>query len=287
MKVRSMFIAPKGYNLIAMDLAQAESWVVAFLANEPTMKDALLNRRDIHSLTASVFAYPNSRCQHEWLKQPDDSRVCSICSCVIDYSTRYIGKKNNHANSYRQSPNQLVLSVNAESDEPPYITITLAQAKEYNKRWHELYFCIKGWWSKIESDLNSYNRTLTTPYGRKRTFYALWGPELFKEATAYIPQSTVGDHALGATHPDLGITGGILGISRLPIVSSYCRLIQSAHDSILIECPIGMEKEVIPQIHQQFQRPLIVNDEMFTIPVDVEYGERWGELEKVPKEWLT
>jgi hypothetical protein len=34
-------------------------------------------------------------------------------------------------------------------------------------------------------------------------------------------------------------------------------------------------------------RPLLINNVEFYIPVDGEVGERWGELEKLPKEKLA
>lgn len=287
-KIRSMFVAPKDHILIAMDLSQAETWVTAHLANESTMKYAL-EHSDIHTITASAFF--NSPCTndngfHDWKKTPGDIRVCTICNATVDYVQRYTGKKNNHANSYRQGPAQLVRSVNAESDQPPHLIITLAQANKFNRQWHALYIGIKKWWASIENDLIRYDRVLTTPYGRKRTFYDGMGEPLLREATAHIPQSTVGDHALGAIQPELGIAGGILGISKLPDVRKYCKLIQTAHDSILLECPTEARSEIIPQVYGQFKRPLIVNDQNFTIPVDVEVGERWGELEAYDKSLL-
>ena len=272
-----MITAPKDCVLIGLDLSQAETWIVATLADERTMKDALLHS-DIHIVTASALFLPNSNCSHEWSKVKGGG-YCRICKANISPDERYLGKKNNHANSYRQSPPQLVRSVNGESDQPPYLTITLKQAVSYNKAWHGLYFGIKGWWRKIESDLGP-ERTLTTPYGRKRTFYDFWGESLFREATAYVPQSTVGDHALGAVQDELGITGGILGISKIPEVIKYCKIINSAHDSVLIECPITALDDIANKAYNQFHRPLIVNGESVTIPVDIEYGPRWGELEK-------
>jgi len=271
MKLRTQFIAPPGYSFIAMDLSQAETWVTAYLANEGTMKDALLHS-DIHSVTAANFFLRESTCDHKWIK-----RRCERCGVELKETERYIGKQNNHANSYRQSPAQLVRSVNGKSNEPPFLTITLSEANRFNKDWHSLYVGIKLWWRRIESDLQANNRTLVTPYGRKRTFYQHWGEELFKEATAFIPQSTVGDHALGAIQPEINISGGILGISKLSDIKNHCKIVQSSHDSVMIECPTPALYEIIPQVYNQFHRPILINDELVHIPVDVEYGTRWSD----------
>ncbi len=114
-----------------------------------------------------------------------------------------------------------------------------------------------------------------------------WGDELFKEATAYVPQSTVGDHALGAVQPELGIEGGLLSVYKMFKSHPEIRVVHTAHDSIMLEVPIGTELEVGGRIYSALHRPLVVNYEELTIPVDCEVGERWGELEKVPRQKLA
>lgn len=271
-KVRSMFVAPKDHVLIQFDFSQAESWIVAFLANEQNMKEALLHG-DIHSQTGGVFFYANG-CPHAWKK-----KKCLLCGVEITDVERYVGKRVNHATAYQMKPPRLVQVVNKDSDKPPYVTITLAQGRMYSEKWHE-YYHIKPWWAEIEAQLNR-NRTMVTTYGRERVFFGAWGPELFKEATAFEPQSTVADHANGRVHPELGIPGGFLAVHKRHVERGACRIINQSHDSIIVETPTHRAAELIPDIKSLLLRPLIVKGEEFTIPVDVEMGERWGELEKV------
>lgn len=262
LKLRSMIVAPKGKVLIACDLSQAESWIVAYRANEPRMKHAL-NFGDIHRETALGF-FP---------KPPE----------LIITEERYIGKQFNHASSYRMGPERAAEIINKKSDQPPFVTVSLTQAKEFSRKWHTLYN-VKTWWSEIEEQLNQ-TRSITTAYGRKRHFFAAWGNELFKEATAYEPQSTVADHFNGAVHPELGIEGGLLGIYRKLIkTGSYnqeLKIVHQAHDSLMMECPQEVSLEVAGIMTEQLRRPLVINGEEFTIPSDCEIGERWGEMEKV------
>lgn len=263
--IRSMYVAPKGKALIAFDLSQAETWVVAHLANEYNMQDALKNG-DIHRRTASI--------------------LYNVLEEEITKVQRYAGKQNNHAQSYRMGAMRLMEVFNKNSDKPPYMTITLDEAKRMSYKWHS-YYHLKGWWDEIEYKLNTQQRTLTTVYGFKRTFFGQWGDELFKEATAFEPQSTVGDHALGAIQPELGVPGGILGVSRMLKDYKDVRLVHSAYDSVTVECPTNLVDEIAPQVYKQMYRPLLINNVEFYIPVDGEVGERWGELEKLPKEKLA
>ena len=55
----------------------------------------------------------------------------------------------------------------------------------------------------------------------------------------------------------------------------------------MLEVPRNRENEFAPIVRKLFERPLVVNGEQFTIPVDGEYGDRWGELKPIPKEWMN
>lgn len=258
LKLRSMFIASPGKVLVSIDLSQAETWVVAHLANEPNMKHSLVSS-DIHRDTA-VFL---DSCKPE----------------EVTPVSRYKAKKTNHGLSYRMSYMRLAQVINQESDKPPYLVVSMPEARRMYDRWHSLYN-LKTWWNQIEYELSQNNRTLVTPYGRIRTFFGAWGNELFKEATAHVPQSTVADHLNGAVQPVLGIEGGLLTVFKRFVQNNTIRVLNQGHDSFISEMDAKVYPEIIPQIISLVKRPLIVNNEQFTIPVDCEVGERWGELEK-------
>jgi len=57
------------------------------------------------------------------------------------------------------------------------------------------------------------------------------------------------------------------------------KIINQSHDSIVAEVPNEMVDDVKEPVKLLLQRPLVVNGEEFTIPVDTEIGEVWGELE--------
>src|SRR3990167_677518 len=255
--IRSIFIAPKGSQFLSMDLKQAESYIVAFSAREENMKQAL-QHDDIHLLTASIlFDKPKTE---------------------ITKDERYVGKRFNHALAYRMSAERAYQVFNKDA-QLSGVTLPLAQVKIYRDKWHDFYR-IKEWWTSLENKLN-HDRTLTTVYGRSRTFYGRWGDELFKEATAYIPQSTVSDHTNGYVQPELGIEGGLLGIHKWTKKNAGCRLVHQGHDSLMLEIPINREKEIAPEVVKLLKRPMMILGEIFTIPVDVDYGERFGELCKM------
>ena len=254
--IRSIITAPEGKVLLSCDLSQAEAWVVAYLADEKNMKRELAGG-DIHTLSARIIFEDDTI-----TKQQENQR--------------YLGKKMNHSCNYRTGPFMIATMINKESDKPPYVTVTIKQTKLYHARW-TAFFNLSIWWGEIEDKLNR-DRILVTPYKRKRTFFQQWGSDLFKEATAFVPQSTIADHLYGYVQPEIGIEGGLLSIKR-KILDKYpeVKLINSAHDSCLLEVPVGSIKDIAEQIKGHLTRPIMINGETFTIPVDAKYGVRWEE----------
>lgn len=255
--LRSYLVAAPGKELLAFDLSAAEAWVVAYLANCEAMKNTLINKGDLHKLTAkSIF-------------ENED----------ISKEQRYIGKKLNHSCNYGTGPFKIQESINAEG----IISVTVAECKVFHAKWKALYWEIPSWWMKVQQQLEV-NRTLTTPYGRSNTFLGFWGDDLFKEGYAYVPQSTVADHMLGMKQPD-GPAGGIREIYKRLVKGNEqsISIVNTAHDSVVLECDKTIADEIIQQVVSLLYRPITLyeTDEVFTIPVDAERGERYGELEKV------
>lgn len=265
-----MVVAPKGKQLIMCDLSQAESWIVAFKSGDENMKHSLMFS-DIHSDTARVLF-------SETLQLYEPEQV--IWKVTPFLEMRYVGKRNNHANGYGMQAERNAQVINKDSDKPPYVTVTVSQCREYQERWHGHYYRIKEWHLWVQDKLNQ-DRTLITTYGRKRVFYGPWGNELFKQAYAHEPQSTVADHFNGATHPELGIRGGLLEIYKQIAKPSNgeINIINQSHDSCMLECPNELVSETANKVMDLLHRPLVLNGEEFWIPVDCEVGDRWGEME--------
>lgn len=256
-----MVCAPKGKLFVACDLSQAETWIVAWLANEQTMKHFLLTS-DIHTETGA------------WIFDKPFAEVIT--------EERYIGKQNNHASAYDMRAPRMAQVINKKSDEPPYVTVTIPQCRKFQEKWHGLFPGIHMWHNDTKNQLSQNNFTLVTPYGRKRQFFGNWDDQLFKKAYAHVPQSTVSDHFHGCVQVELGIEGGLLGV-RKNIVTDEIKLINDSHDSCMLEVPKEVALEIGERVRAQLLRPLIVNGEEVTIPVDLEIGERWGEMEKIKK----
>lgn len=58
-EIRGAFVASKGYKLVSADYSQVELRILADIANVPSLKNAFLDGRDVHKITASeVFNKP-------------------------------------------------------------------------------------------------------------------------------------------------------------------------------------------------------------------------------------
>ena len=261
-----MYGAPPGKVLCAFDLSAAEAWVVAFLSNDANMKRELAEG-DLHSYSATgIFDLSVD------LSIPGKEKYDGI----VSYDQRYVGKKMNHAGNYRTGVTKITEFINKEG----IITISVADAKRFHTKWLGQ-FNLQTWWSHIDFIAQS-TRQMTTVYGFQRNFRGVFGDDLKKEMTAFEPQSTVGDHMHGAIQPEVGQRGGNIAIYEdiiLPAKGEIA-MCNTAHDSVMLEVPTALVSELIPHVISLLTRPLIINGEEFTIPVDAEVGELWGELEK-------
>lgn len=277
-KIRSLFIPAPGKIYIAADLSQAESWIVAYLTGSSAMKHSLLNS-DIHTDTAYGLFYDFNGCTHKWISA-GKGRTCSICHKEILETERYIGKQNNHANSYGMGAERQAEVINKQSDKPPFVTVSIAQCKVYQKKWHGLYPEIHAWHGDVQYNLFKYH-SLTTPYGFKRTFFGRLDDTMYKAAYAFIPQSTVCYHFGGAVQRENPVRGGLKAIREDIVRPGDIDLVNMSHDSLVLELPENLVDEIAPQVYNHLHRPMVVNGEEFTIPVDVETGYSYGEM----KEW--
>lgn len=261
--IRSLIHAEKGNVLVSCDLSQAETWIVAYLARDENMKHALKND-DIHSTTAkAIFDIKVEGSPKELYKNG-----------IINKEQRYTGKRTNHATSYKMGPFEFVKRYNEDSDPP----INIGTAKRYQEAWHKLYPGVKNWWADTEHTLRTTGGMLTTPYGRRITFF---GPldSYIKEAIACVPQSTVADHFRGRVQQHHPHDGGLRAIDlRLP---AEARIVQQGHDSAVVECPEAIGLDVANIMKECLYRPIIINGEEVYIPVDGEMGYDWGNLDRI------
>jgi len=263
-KLRSMFIPDEGYEFAEFDLNRGESWVYAHLSEDPELFRIHTGGLDFHAETASVISTAfGSPMEADWISEHEKTDDKA-------YKIRFVGKKVNHATSYRMGAFKGAASVN-ESAEETGVTVTVSQFTEARDLWLEKYFMIENsWWPEIERQLGE-TRTLITPYGRIHQFHDAWGESLFKAATAYVPQSTSVDY----------LNRGYLKVYHLFEKPGAwgLKVLAQTHDSILVQYLTKHREEVIPSILEVLPSTLEIKKREFSIPVEAGCGQSWRALE--------
>lgn len=236
-RIKELFLADEGCVLINADLSQAEARVVAYLADETRLIKVFEEGGDIHRRNASnVFSKKESEVSSE---------------------ERELAKRVVHASNYGMGPRTFAATAG----------IAESRAKQLLNIYFATYPRIKVWHMQIRSQLQRGNRVLTTPMGRKRVFFNRFDDSLFKEALAYIPQSTVAD-ILNAGFRDCVYSGMDV---RLQI-----------HDAIVVNVVNNPEiiRLTIRSMKEKLERPIQIKGKTLIIPADFKVGVNWGEMQK-------
>lgn len=247
-RMKALMRPDSGYIWVNIDQMQAESRVVANIANELKMLDAFEKRKDLHKLTAGlIFGKPPEEISDE----PGSSPLGSG-----ELSERGWGKKGGHALDY---------GFGRDSFADKY-QVTRQIADMIISKYHIGYPGIKQWWATIRGDLSANNKTLVNCYGRHRRFMGRWGQDLFREAYAYIPQSSVADKTRDT----------IIYIYYTPEpLFKRLELLNTVYDSIVFQYPledIGNLYQAIKLIMVKITEPVPWRGKEFVIPAECTLG---------------
>jgi uracil-DNA glycosylase family 4 len=252
MDVRKMFIPDPGCVFLELDLSQAEARVVAILADDPETLE-LFNTVDIHKLTASwIFGLPIDK---------------------ITKVMRHVGKTVRHAGNYGMKKHRLMelITKNAYKYDLD-ITVSEWKAGKMLEAFHSNTPKIQQVFHEKTKEELAKNRELVNPFGRKRQFFARWDEDLFKEAYAYIPQSTVSD---------------LLKKSLLSTLNEIpdLRICVEAHDAFMCmvnESEVNRVAEIIKkhmEVEIDFNLCSLGKGGKLIIPAEAQVGKNWKDLE--------
>ena len=264
-RLRSIFTADSGMALVNIDLEQADSRNVGAIIHNlfrATYGDEFAGRYlnacesgDLHTSVAKLV-WPDKG----WT---DDIKMDRAIADEIYYrqdSFRQTSKKLGHASNYRGKAATI-----AKATSTP-----VGVVRSFQERYYNAFPGIQLWWEYIDEQFSRYPGTLTTLYGRQRTFFGRHNDaQTLRDATAYEPQSMTGHqidtalHAVWRAFPEvqllLQVHDNILfqiPESSIPIIPSICSLMQEAHT---IELAGGRD---------------------FFVPVEAKVGTNWGDYDK-------
>ena len=267
--LRKAVIPAKGYMLLDVDYSQIEIRIVAALAKEQIMIDAIRNGLDAHSLTASkVFStsYEDfiaaKKAEHP---TPEQERLLL---------QRSLSKSLNFGIIYGMSPTGFQRRA-AEIG----INISLPTAKHYVDTFFIEYPAIKQFENFCEEYVQK-NGYIQTATGRRRYISYANSPD--RSARSAAARKAVNTPIQG-TSADI-IFAAMVDIDRDPFLrDNGVRMLHQVHDELLFELPKDSDPKVVEHIVEIMKHPpsLANLDEIMAgvpIDLDAQTGTNWRDI---------
>jgi DNA polymerase-1 len=269
--IRRMFIPDKGYIFVEPDLSGAEARVVAILANDSRLLKAFKYGIDIHRLTRAWIDLRAPRELDAFWEETGESEAIGLASRInkelkasISDEERHIGKTFRHASNYDMGKREAAIQAQVSEFKAGKI---LEAVHRTNPNIRAVFHY------EIQEALKR-DRTLVSPNGRTRLFLNKWGNDLFKEAYAQIPQSTVSDQTKKA---------GMKIEKRCPEV----QILMECHDSLLLQVPFSRFESTLPIIKEEMEAPIdfskctLQRGELI-IPCEIKYSDKsWYDMQEI------
>lgn len=286
---KKFLVADEDYLLLEVDKRQAEWVVVAYLANDANMIQAIKEGVDVHAYTASLmFGVPIDFVKEEnklvgHTTNPEEIQRIRYAHPEIKdkiagnwprtMSLRQCGKKSNHGLNYDEGYKNFALINSIEERE----------ARRIVEMYHSIYPGIRIMYDAIKRQLQK-DRTLTNCFGRKVFFMSDWCKDMWKSAYACLPQSTVVDC----------VNQAMVHMYKDEYLTRTCNIniLAQVHDSILLEIPrkIALNPtewpRIVDKIYTYMSPTLSYNGVSFTIKNDMKMGYNWGEQTDTNKQGM-
>lgn len=250
--IRELFIPDPGMLIADIDLDRADAQVVAWDANDPTLKQAMKLGVDLHTLNAyAITGQMPPPLEHVVPGNPHYPEIKKAMA-----AKRPMAKAWCHGTNYGGSARTMAIAAQ--------ISIKASEAAQRN--YFSMYPGIKAWHEQVEHDLEMY-REVKNMFGFKR-FYFDRVEGLLPQALAWIPQSTVG----------LVINEAWENIRReLPEV----QVLLQVHDSLVVQFPKELFPDILKPIWSCMQVTVPYPDPLI-IPSGIKISNRsWGHCKDI------
>ena len=241
-EIRKAFVAAKGYKLLAADYSQIELRVVASLANDVKMINALKSGGDIHILTA-----------HE---------VFDVRPEEVSARMRQAAKALNFGVIYGMS----VHGFSQASGLPP------DKAKAFIQKYFDEFHGVAKYVEKTKEEAakNGYVQTL---FGRKR---------FIPEINSSVWNLKAAAERMAVNLPVQGTAADLIKMAmveiNLKLKTKNLKLLLQVHDELVFEVP----KEEIQTVAQQIKDIMEnVCQLAVPLKVEIKAGDNWGEMERI------
>ncbi|MFA7201754.1 MAG: DNA polymerase [Candidatus Paceibacterota bacterium] len=247
-EIRNMFVAPKGYSLVACDYSQIELRVLASLAQDTNMIQAFHENKDIHTITAQ--------------------KIFNTTESEVTKQMRRTAKTLNFGMVYGMGFRALAQQSGLSTDE----------AKEFIAKYFIEFSAVKRWQENILTCARTTGR-VTTATGRFRTLTDIHSSNGFFASQA---------EREAINMPVQGLAADILKLAMIRVstyiqknnVQKQVRIILTIHDELIFEIDDellahGKESQIIKDIKHEMESAYVLD---VPIKTEVSVGKRWGEL---------
>lgn len=245
LNLRDIYKSDPSHLFVVFDASQVEARIVAYDSQSVRMMESFEKGKDIHSMVASwIFNKPIEACGKGTFERDG-------CAKHLVHGANYGISAKTFSEEAKISKSQAQLILNR------YLTM----------------FGIKRWQEGIV-DLLRKNRTLITPYGRTRLFNGHWGEGLFKEAYAYLPQSTAVDWInMAAVRIEKRIEKIAKSKLDLFLIQDHDEWVLQVHESLVDQAIIIIKEECLV--------PIPIKGRDVIIPIELSVGRDWKNLEEI------
>jgi DNA polymerase I-like protein with 3'-5' exonuclease and polymerase domains/uracil-DNA glycosylase len=233
--IRELFIPDPGMTMFDIDLSSADLRIVTWEADEPEMKAMLREGKSPYvEVAKEYYRDPTITKKHK-----SYTGFKSLC-----HGTHYLGSAEGLAGR---------------------IGLSVREVERIQKWYFGKFPRIKKWQDDFKKQV-ALRRYVENVFGYRCYFFDRISDDTFREAIAWLPQSTVGiliNHALVNIDENL----------------SWAQLLLQVHDSLVGQFPTRMGDWAVQQIVQQAEIPLPYSDPL-VIPVGVKTSlKSWGDCE--------
>lgn len=237
--IRRIFIPDDGYTIFDTDLSKADLRIVVWESDEREMKAMLREGRDPYIETA-----------REFYKDPTISKTRSDGSDDPRYK---LFKSFCHGTHYLGTPHGLAQRLG----------LTVYQAEKTQAWYFGKYPTIRRWQEEFKKQVSS-RRFVENIFGYRRYYFDRPDDAMFREAIAWVPQSTV---ALYINRIWMNLYNN----------HKHIQILLQVHDSLVGQFPTYRQDESLAQLHAASQIVLPYEDPLI-IPVGVKWSHKsWGD----------
>jgi hypothetical protein len=256
---RHILIPDAGYEMAYIDLAKAESHVVAYRCGDQGYIDAHAEGNDTHTFCARLI-WPD----YPWTGDIKKDKAIAKSSYlawdqVEGHDIRFYSKKFQHGGNYGLTPAGISM----------IHKVPLSEAKVAQRNYFTEFPFIREQQEWMREQVGAQN-WITNPVGRKMRFFGRpWDDATWRKALAFGPQSCVAD---------------VINVIMYRVFDEAwptIELLAQAHDALLVQWRKEERATALRLVRKCFSLPLDIEDHRgivrrTTIPCEVAVGLNWG-----------